>query len=46
MMEVFKGSSLNEIIEEMLAHMKTQVENLALANSRFVSCSWISISIS
>ena len=34
MMEVFKGSNLKEIIEEMFAHMQTQVENRALANSR------------
>ena len=32
MIEVFKGSDLNEKIEEMDAHMKTQVENLAPAN--------------
>ena len=36
MMEVFQGSDLGKIIEEMLAHMKTQVENPALVNSRFV----------
>ena len=36
MMEVFQGSDLGEIIEEMFVHMKTQVENPALANSRFV----------
>ena len=36
MMEIFQGSDLNEIVNEMLAHMKTQIENLALANSRFV----------
>ena len=33
MMEVFKGSNLNEIINEMFAHMKTQAENPTLANS-------------
>ena len=27
---------MNEIINEMLAHMKTQIENPASANSRFV----------
>ena len=32
-MEVFKGSNLND---KVFAHMKTQVGNLALANSRFV----------
>ena len=36
MTEVFWGSDLGEIIEEMFTHMKTQVENLALANSRFM----------
>ena len=36
MMEVLKGSNLNEIINEMFTHLKTQVENPALANSRFV----------
>ena len=36
-MEVFQGSNLGEIIdEEMFIHMKTQVENLALTNCRFV----------
>ena len=34
--EVFQGSDLGEIIEEIFAHMKTQIKNLALANSRFV----------
>ena len=33
-MEVYQGSDLGEIIDEMLAHMRTQVENLALENSR------------
>ena len=36
MMEVFQRSNLNEIINEMFAHMKTQGKNPALANSRFV----------
>ena len=36
MTEVFKGSDLCEIIKEMFAHMKTQVKNSALTNSRFV----------
>ena len=36
MMEVFQGSDLGRIIEEMFAHMKMQVENPALVNSRFV----------
>ena len=34
--EIHQGSDLNEIIDEMLAHMKMQIENPALANSRFV----------
>ena len=33
MMEVFKGSNLNEIINKMFAHMRMQIENLALVNS-------------
>ena len=36
MMEVFQGSELDEIIEEMFAHMNIQVENPALVNNRFV----------
>ena len=37
MMEIFQGGSdLDEIIDEMFAHMKTQIENPTLANSRFV----------
>ena len=36
MMEVFQESDFGKIIEEMLTHMKTQVGNPALANSRFV----------
>ena len=36
MTEIHQGSDLNEIIDEMLAHMKTQIENPALANTRFV----------
>ena len=31
-----KRSDLNEIIEEMFAHMRTQTENPVLMNSRFV----------
>ena len=34
-MEIFQGSNLNEIIEEMFTHMQTQIENPALMNSRF-----------
>ena len=36
MTEVLQESDLGEIIEEMFTHMKTQVKNPALANSRFV----------
>ena len=36
MTELFQGSYLNEVINKMLSHMRTQIENLALANSRFV----------
>ena len=32
--EVFQGSSLSEIIDEMFTHMRTQVEIPALVNSR------------
>ena len=35
-MEIFQGSDLNEIVNEMLAHMKMQIENPALTNSKFV----------
>ena len=33
MIDIFQGSDLNEIV--MFTHMKTQIEDLALANSRF-----------
>ena len=33
---MFQGSDLGEIIDEVLTHMRMQVENPALANSRFV----------
>ena len=36
MMEVFQRSDLGKLIEEMFEHMKTQVENPTLANSKFV----------
>ena len=36
MIKVLQGSKLGEIIEEMFSHMKTQVKNPALVNSRFV----------
>ena len=35
MMEIFQSSNLDEIVDDMIAHMKTQIENPALANSRF-----------
>ena len=35
-MEIHQGSDLDEIIDEMLVHMKTQIKNQALTNSRFV----------
>ena len=35
MMEIFQGSDLNKVVNDMLAHMKMQIENPALANSRF-----------
>ena len=36
MTEIFQGSNLSEIVNEMFTHMRTQIENPALANSRFV----------
>ena len=36
MTEIFQGRDLNETVDEMFAHMRTQIENTALANSRFV----------
>ena len=36
MMEVHNLSEINEIANEMIAHMKRQIENPALLNSRFV----------
>ena len=36
MMNVYNLSNMNEIVNEMIAHMKQQVENPALSNSRFV----------
>ena len=35
MTDIFQGSELNEIIEEMFAHMKTQIKDPVLGNSRF-----------
>ena len=36
MTEIHQGSDLDETIDEMLSHMKMQIKNPALANSRFV----------
>ena len=36
MMTVYNLSEINEIANEMIAHMKEQIENPALLNSRFV----------
>ena len=30
-----QGSDLEQIVDEMIAHMKTQIENPVLLNSRF-----------
>ena len=35
MTDIFQGSNLNEIVNGMFAHMKMQIENPVLANSRF-----------
>ena len=35
-MDIYQGSDLNEIVNEMFAHMQRQIENPALVNSRFV----------
>ena len=36
MTEIHQSSDLDEIIDKMIAHIKMQIENPALANSRFV----------
>ena len=36
MIDIFRGSDLNEIVNGMFAHMKTQIENPTLVSSRFV----------
>ena len=36
MMTVYNLSEINEIVNEMIAHMREQIENPALLNSRFV----------
>ena len=35
MMNVHRGSDLDQIVDGIIAHMKTQIENPALLNSRF-----------
>ena len=35
-MNIYNLSDMNEIVNEMIAHMKQQIENPALLNSRFV----------
>ena len=35
MTNVHRGSDLDQIVDEMIAHMKTQIENPALLDSRF-----------
>ena len=35
MTSVHRGSDLDQIVDEMIAHMKTQIENPVLLNSRF-----------
>ena len=46
MTEVFQRSNLNYIIDEMFTHMRMQVENLALVNSRFVFDRVVSLDVS
>ena len=36
MTNVYNLSDMNEIVNEMIAHMKQQIENLALSDSKFV----------
>ena len=36
MTEIFQGSNLNEIVNEMFTHMKMRIKNPAMTNSRFV----------
>ena len=35
MLNVCQGNDLGQIVDEMIAHMMTQIENSALLNSRF-----------
>ena len=34
--DIFQGTDLNKIVNRLFAHLKAQIENSALANSRFV----------
>ena len=36
MVNIYNLSDMNEIVNKMIAHMKQQIENPALLNSRFV----------
>ena len=36
MTSVYRGSNLDQIVDEMIANIKLQIENPALLNSRFV----------
>ena len=36
MANIYNLSGMNEIVNEMIAHMKQQTENLALSDSKFV----------
>ena len=36
MTSIYRGSNLDQIVDRMIAHMKTQIENPALLNSRFI----------
>ena len=48
MVNVYNLTDMNEIVNEMIAHMKQQIENPALSNSRFIltrSYTWMLISI-
>ena len=35
-MNIYNLSNMNEIVNEMIAHMKQQIENPALLDSKFV----------
>ena len=36
MESIYRGSDLEKIVDEMFSHMKSQIENPVLLNSRFV----------